>query len=234
MTNLLRLTSVLALCWVPVLNGQTAVNTRPQIKVTGEGQVAARPDQAKVAIGVVTTAPAAQDAANQNADRVTAVLNAMRSVLGAGAEIETISYSLNPNYSYPAGGQPTLTGYTATNIVEATVTDLSLIGRLIDEAIRAGGNRVSSLRFGLRNDGPQREAALRAAVQQARSKAQALASGAGVRLGQLLVIEENFGVAVVPPLGRTDAAGALAATTPVETGQVEVRAAVVLQVEMLQ
>ena len=216
------------------LPAQTTTTTtrRPYIRVTGQGEVAVRPDQAQLAVGVTTTATTAQEAASQNADRVAAVLTALRTILGAGARIETISYTLNPNYTYPRdGGQPTLTGYTATNAVEATITDLSLIGRAIDEAIRAGANRVNSLRFSLQNEAPQREQALRAAVTQARSKAQALAGGASVRLGAIVSIEETSTGNVIP-FARVDAA--VATTTPIETGQVEVRATVVVEYEIVQ
>lgn len=231
MVKLVRFTAVLLAALA--LSAQTTTTTRrPYIRVTGQGEVAVKPDQASLAVGVTTMAATAQEAAGQNADRVTAVIAALRAVLGANAKIETISYSLSPNYVYPRdGGQPTLTGYTANNTVEAIITDLSVIGRAIDEAIKAGANRVSSLRFGLQNDAPQREQALRAAVVQARSKAQAIAGGANVRLGTVLAIEEASR-GIVIPTNRIDATAA--APTPIETGQVEVRADVTAEFEILQ
>lgn len=232
MANFLRVAVVLFTTLA--LSAQTATTTRrPYIRVTGQGEIGVKPDQAQLAVGVTTMASTAQDAAAQNADRVTAVIAALRAVLGANAKIETISYSLNPNYTYPRdGGQPTLTGYTANNTVEATIIDLSLIGRAIDESIKAGANRVNSLRFSLQNDAPQREQALRAAVVQARAKAQAIAGGANVRLGTVLAIEEASSGYIVPN-SRIDAVAA-AQTTPIESGQVEVRASVTAEFEILQ
>src|SRR5262245_26901606 len=91
---------------------------RLTIRVTGEATVTAQPNQAQIDIGVVTQAQNAQAASTQNAQRLEAVLAALRRAAGADAEIKTISYSLAPNYRYPKeGGNPTLAGYTASNVV---------------------------------------------------------------------------------------------------------------------
>jgi uncharacterized protein len=221
---------------IPVA-AQTPAATRPHIRVTGEGEVAVKPDRAKLQMGVTANGAVAGEAANRSAEQTTRVIAAIRAVLGAGANIETVSYNLNPNYTYPRdGGQPSLTGYTATNIVEATIDNLALVGKAIDEGIKAGANRVNSLRFMLRNDAPQREQAMKAAVAQARSKAQALASGANVRLGGILSVTEGGGGIIPPPMpmGRMQAMAAESVATPVESGQVEVRVLVVAEFEILQ
>src|SRR2546428_6094912 len=89
---------------------------RPFITAVGDATVSATPDEAKIQFSVVTQAATAQDAANQNANQVTAVLTALRSVLGAGASLQTLSYSLNPTYSNPRdGSQPVIIGYSASN-----------------------------------------------------------------------------------------------------------------------
>src|SRR5438094_309397 len=82
---------------------------RPFIRAIGEATVSVKPDEAKVQFSVVTQAATAQDAADRNASQVTAVLAALRSVLGPNADLKTLSYSLNPNYNNPpGGGQPML------------------------------------------------------------------------------------------------------------------------------
>ena len=81
--------------------------TRPSVRATAEAVVIAKPDQAQIDIGVVTQAANAKAAAEDNARKIDAVINALRRLLGQEAEIKTISYSLNPNYTYPKeGGQP--------------------------------------------------------------------------------------------------------------------------------
>ena len=121
---------------------QSQRTQQPSIRVTGEASVAANPDQAKIDIGVVTQAERADAAALQNAERTDAVLAALRKTLGQGAEIKTISYSVNPNYRYPKEGAPVITGYTATNTLQVTLNDLKLVGKVIDAAVQFGANAI--------------------------------------------------------------------------------------------
>src|SRR5712692_7772487 len=93
---------------------------RAVVVAVGQGTVSVQPDEAKIQFSVVTQAVTAQDAASQNANQVTAVLAALRSVLGPNANLKTLSYSLNPNYSN--GNPPILIGYTATNTVQVTLS----------------------------------------------------------------------------------------------------------------
>lgn len=138
-----------ACCAALTIHAQTTTTTvRRFIRATGQGTVSISPDQAKLAVGVVTQAPTAVDASAQNAAQAQRVIDALRNTLGSGAEVKTISYTLTPVYTYPQGQPAILTGYTATNIVEATTNDLSLIGKAIDTAIQSGANRVQSLTFG--------------------------------------------------------------------------------------
>lgn len=203
------------------------------IRAFGEGSVSVTPDQAKVQFSVVTQAATAEAAAAQNATQVTTLLAALRSILGPSAELKTLSYSLNPNYSTPRdGSQPVIVGYTASNTVEATVTDLSLIGKLIDTGIQAGGNRVSGLRFGLKNDQPARQQALRLATVQAKAHADAMASGLNLKAGAVVSIQEGSVFSPVVSLDTRSLTGA--PTTPIETGQVDVRATVTLEVDLTQ
>ena len=202
---------------------------RAVVVAAGQGTVSVQPDEAKVQFSVVTQAVTASDAASQNATQVTAVLAALRSVLGPSANLKTLSYSLNPNYSN--GNQPILIGYTATNTVQVTLSDLSLIGKVIDTGIQAGANRVQGLQFDLKDDQPTRAQALKLATVQAKAHADAMASGLGLKTGAAISIQEGFATSV-PPV-RLGAA-APTATTPVETGTVDVTATVTLEVELTQ
>lgn len=222
---------VLMLVFAMPLRGQV-VSQRPFVRAAGEGVVSVRPDQVKINVGVTTQAETAQASAEQNAARTGVVLNALRQLLGANADIKTVSYSVTPNYRYPqGGGTPTLLGYTTANVVEVTVADATVAGRVIDTATQAGANTVTGLRFTLRDSAQARSQALRLATQQARSNAESIAMGLGMRLGSIVSAEESSAVRAVT---ATDNRGGTAASTPtpVETGMVEVRATVVVEIEL--
>jgi uncharacterized protein len=200
------------------------------VRAIGNATVPVKPDKATIQFSVVTTASTAQDAASQNANIVNAVLTALGTVLGPNPNIQTLSYSLNPNYNYPQNGQPVLTGYTASNTVQVILTDLSLIGKVIDTGIQAGANRVQGLQFGLQDDQPIRAQALKMATAQAKANADAMASGLGQHTGAAIAIQEGATSTPMPVLAGTATASA---TTPVETGVVNVQASVTLDVALV-
>lgn len=201
---------------------------RPSVRATGNAQVSVTPDLARVSVSVVSQAATAQDAAAQNAAQVSNVLGQLRTVIGGTGDLRTTGYSLVANYLYPKdGGPPTLTGYTATNTVEASTSVLSLIGKVIDAATQAGANRVQGLQFGLKNDSAARAQALREAAQKAKAHAEAMAAGLQIRLGAVIAADEGGSVQVLGGDTR------LAATpTPVEPGLVTVSATVTVEIEI--
>jgi uncharacterized protein len=204
------------------------------IRVTGTSTVTANPDRARVDVGVVTRAPESQTAVSQNARTFNEVMNALRKAFGPNADIRALTYSLNPDYQYHvSGGQPTITGYTATNIVRVTIDDLSRIGDVIDTATKAGANRVPSVQFALRDEDSVRRQAVREAAVKAKADADALASALGLKVNRVLAAEENGPVAV-PLVGgmayaRTESS---AAATSIQPGAIEVNANVTLTVEV--
>jgi uncharacterized protein YggE len=210
-------------------------DTLPSISVTGEATVKVSPDQAQINVGVVTQSQNAQAAAAQNAQRLEATISALRKVLGAGAEIKTTNYSLTPNYRYPReGGQPTITGYTASNTVEVKTGDLTQVGKVIDAATQSGANNIQSLQFTLKDEQAVRAQALREASLKAKAKAEAIASAMNLRIARVLRVEEGGQVRPIQMYAKAEMAQAASAPTPIEAGTIEVQATVTLTVEIAQ
>jgi uncharacterized protein YggE len=217
---------------LPALSQTTTARVR-SIVAYGEGTVSVRPDMAKVNVGVITADKSATDAAGKNAEQATAVINAVKQVLGSNAEVRTISYNVGPTYTYaPGGGAPTLTGFQVTNIVQATVPNTTQIGQVVDAAIQAGANRIDGISFGLKDDASARAQALRAAAQQARQKADTIAAGLSVRVGGVIMASEGY--QYVPVAAERSGVNATSVATPVEAGTLDIRATVTLQLEISQ
>ncbi len=206
----------------------------PHVQTSGEATVTVRPDRAQIDIGVVTQADTSQAAVQQNAQKLEATLARLRQLLGAGADIKTISYSVTPNYRYPqGGGEPTITGYTATNIVRVTLDDLTRVGNVIDTAVQGGSNRIQNLRFMLKDEAPVKAQALREAALKARASANALAEALGLKVVRVLSVSEG-GSPMVPVREVAFARADTAAATPIEPGTIEVTATVSLTIEVAQ
>jgi len=204
------------------------------VRVSGESTVSVAPNQAVIDIGVVTEADSAQEAASENAAKLDATLGELRRALGSAGRIRTQSYSLNPKYEYPreGGRQRKLVGYEATNVVQVRTGKLDQVGKLIDAATRSGANRIQQLRFELKDEEGVRAEALRNATLRARAKAQAIAAALDLRVQRVVSVEES-GTPVVPVLRQSvSTMAAEAAPTPVEPGTIDVKASVVLTVEV--
>ena len=226
----------LLFCVWPSAAQRTALDpsVHPFVQATGEAAISAKPDQARIDIGVTTQGSSAAAVAAQNATQVDAVLAQLRPLVGKSGELKTASYSVNPNYNYPRTGQPAISGYTATNIVEVTANDLALAGKIIDAATQSGANTIQRLQFTLKNQQPVRAQALRDASAQAKANAEAMAAGLGMHTGRVLSMEEGTPAPIVPLMRQMPmAAAATAAPTPVEAGSIEVRATVTLRVELV-
>jgi uncharacterized protein YggE len=208
-----------------------------RVVVSGDSIVRSRPDTALVTVAVVTQAQTALAAQQENARKSEAVVRAVRAAAGAGAEVETSGYSLQPQYTYRQNEQPLIQGYQARNGVNVTMGDLTKVGAVIDAATTAGANNVDNLSFTLRRDRPARDQALAEATRAALSKAQVIAQALGGRVTRILEVQEASENSRPVPIYKTEAMARAvssdAAQTPVEIGTLDIRSQVQLVAEIM-
>jgi uncharacterized protein YggE len=206
-----------------------------RVTVTGDSTVQAQPDTAVVTVAVVTQNASASEAQSENASKTDAVVRALKTAAGAGAEVKTAGYSLQPQYAYKEGTPPTITSYVARNAVTVTTGTLERVGAIIDAATRAGANNVDGLAFTLRRDETARAQALSAATREATAKARTVAEALGGRVVRVIEVQE--GGAIVRPLVVNDSTNFIRAraaqdATPVEPGSLDIHAQVTLVAEV--
>lgn len=208
------------------------VNTgeaREGISVSGLGEVTGTPDTLTLDLGVSVLAETVAEASSQAADRAEALIEALVANGVARDDISTTNYSIFPEYDY-RGQEERLLGYRVNNVVQAKVREIAAAGDLIDQAVAAAGDAatVHGLRFSIEDDAELVEAARAAAFEDARAKAEQLADLAGQDLGRVVAINETM-TSTPPPIPYEEAAGDLAAATPIEPGTETVK--IVLQVD---
>lgn len=206
-----------------------------RITVTGDSIVKAQPDTAILAVAVVTQGSRALDAQQENATKTDAVVQALKNSAGAGAEVKTSGYSVQPQRMYREGQPPTITGYEVRNTVTVTMGDLKKVGTVIDAASQAGANELAGVMFTLRQDRPARDQALNEATREAMSKAEVIANALRRRVTRIVEVqEEGFFRPPVPVYQTGLMAGAQrdAVTTPIEVGSLEITSRVVLIAEV--
>ncbi|HLL71318.1 MAG TPA: SIMPL domain-containing protein [Pyrinomonadaceae bacterium] len=210
-----------------------------RVVVSGDSLVQARPDTAMISVAVVTQAQSALAAQQENARHSEAMVRALKAAAGAGAEVETSGYSLQPQYNYRENQTPTIRGYEARNTVTVTLGDLAKVGPVIDAATGAGANTIDNLSFTLRRDEPARDEALALATREALRKAQVMAQALGGRVGRILEVQEASAGRPVPiydvrAMRGNIASQAMEAKTPVEIGTLDIRAQVQLVAEIIK
>ena len=157
------------------------------IKVTGTADVKVAPDQATIDIGIEkqnSSATAAKRAADKGAREILAVLHTSGI---PDKDVSTNWLSLNPQYNWQSGK---INSFVAEQSLTVVVRDLSKLEDLLDALIKAGGNRISSVRFETSELRKYRDEARDAAVTAAREKAQALAKALGQSIGKAISVEE--------------------------------------------
>lgn len=209
-----------------------------RVMVAGDSIVQAQPDTAIVTVSVVTQNRRAIDAQQENATKTDAVIRALKAAAGAGAEIKTSGYSLQPQRVYKEGQPPTISGYEARNSVTVTTSELTKLGNVIDAAAQAGSNDVAGIAFTLKQDRPARDRALGEATKEAMSKAQVIAQALGGRVVRIVEVQED-GFQLRPPQPLYQAETMMmkrdSVATPIEVGSLDItsRVQVIAEVETI-
>src|SRR5262249_54563600 len=138
---------------------------------------------------------------------------------------QTSSVSMSPITSEDGQG---IVGYAASNSVTATIANVSRAGDVVDAAVAAGANQVDGPSLTVSDQSSLYNTALKAAIADARAKAQVLADASGLHVGAVASVEENGGSA---PLPYDAARTALPATAPIEVGTQQITASVTVVFE---
>jgi hypothetical protein len=192
------------------------------ISVSGTGSVLVSPDLADLRIGVSITRPTVEEARATAATAMNGVLGALRKLGIADADLRTSMVSLQPVYDYSRDGSaPRITGYNLSNMVVATIRNLDRLSDAIDDSMAAGATTMDGITFRVADPAAAEARARRDAVAQARTRAQTLASAAGVSLGDVASISESSSGGSYPPV-YYDGAAAKELSTPIQPGTNEV------------
>ncbi len=203
------------------------------ITVTGEATVQATPDMATIMLGVTTDGETASAAMTANNAAVSAVLARLTAAGVEDRDLQTSNLSLNPNWvGYDTGATPTIASYSAMNMLNVRVRDLAKLGELLDASITDGANTLNGITFELSTPRPVMDEARKAAVADAKARAELLVAAAGETLGNLVSITETPNYNSPMPMFRADAASA--GTVPVASGQIGLMASVTITYELAE
>lgn len=177
-----------------------ATHSSPEIVTSGSGVVKLKPDRATLTVAVVTRAASAAEAGRLNATRILPVIAALKRQRLPDSAIVSTGYTVSIDRD-PLGRTPvsadTPQTYVARNAIRVSLTDLDMLGRLVDTALSAGASEIANISFASSRAGEARQRAIGAAVRSARADAEAAAAAAGGVLGALIEVslQPEYGVA---------------------------------------
>lgn len=214
------------------------INPRLHVVVTqGEATVKQAPDQAWLSVATNTRDTKPDNARQKSAESMIAIQTTLRNTGLSAEAIRTTSYWLTPEMEWK-NGRGTVKGYIVHNQIEVRIDKLDCLSEIIDAVNEARNTSVtvSGLRFALKDQKSAEAEALQLAVQNALVRAKAMAAGAQKTLGQIIRIEEpNFGNIhrAEPLMMRKSMVSASESTeTPIVIGDIEIRAQIILTVEI--
>jgi len=204
------------------------------VVTTGEAVVQRPPDRAFVTIASEARARNPRDAQRQNADAMNAVRDRLTQA-GVGRDaVRTVGVYLQQEFDFQQGRRIPRE-WVARNTIEVRIDDLARAGEVLDLAVQGGAASVGGIRFDLHDRAAAEREALRLAVADARARADAAASGAGRAIDRIVKIDDARDVAIAPPrpmmmtLARAEPSQA---PTPIDSGEIEIRARVTLTASM--
>lgn len=208
-------------------SNQAASKKERIITVTGVGQIAVIPEIARIQLEVHTENMDLTAAKEENDRLMNAVLQAIGTLGITSENIQTVRYDISPRYDYSDGKQ-IFRGYEVTNGISVTIDNFDQIGPLIDLATQNGANRVSSIVFTTGDTSAYYNQALSQALMDGLTKAKTIAETMQFELDPKPVkITEQPQNAAIPI--QAFSTKELSATTPIEPGQIIIRAVVEVQ-----
>jgi len=214
--------------------GPLSVGAANTITVSGKATVTSAPDEAVLTLSVENDASEPGASLDANSLAVKKVMERLKAEGVEDTAIETANVSVYPIRTYnPKTGQETLTGYRAQNTVTVTLKDARTVGKVLAASVETGATNVSGPVWRLADDSAAVIEALKKAVANARAKAEALAAAQGVKVGEVLMMNESGVEQPITPIytqmyADKAAAGASVAEPPISAGSLDVTATVTI------
>lgn len=241
---LLLLASLLS--WAPAATaqstpepaGSTVLRT---ITVNGTGTVMVQPDTASVSLGVFVNNASLEEAQNEATRRLGTLTQSLQDAGVAEEDITTSSYNVYPAPKYDRNGNMEgIDHYEVSANLTVVVRDINSVGTILDQATTAGANYVGGVSFFLDDQGPATTQARTAAIEDARGKADEMATASGMVVVNVVSITETSA-----PIAQerqfeyaksSESVGAADSSmpVPVSTGQSQVMVTVQVVFEMQQ
>ena len=170
-----------------VVNLDTNTQT---VSVSGISEITSEPDLVVIYLSIETLENSAQAAEDKNSEISDNVMNELRK-LGLENDAESISFNLYPEYEWTRDSQ-NFKGYKAIHQIKVNLEEVNFAGTIIDKTVEQGA-LINSIQFELtqEHENELKAEVLELATKDAKTKAEAIATGSGGKLGKLVSVSAN-------------------------------------------
>jgi uncharacterized protein len=218
------ITGIAAIALAAFACGPAMAAGSTEITVSGTGSVALAPDTATVSASVETNADNAARAVSDNNVRYDRIVAALERAGIARSDITLSYYTVNysPKPQTPSPGDRY--GFTVRRQFDVKVREIGKAGTVVDACTGAGATGIDNVGFGTADPNAGRAEAIRRAVADARSQADAIAAAAGLHVTGIESIGQGGGE--FRPMPMMKAAVAASAPTTFDQSNVNVSATI--------
>lgn len=179
-------------CAAAGARGEPLRESVPSVSVVGEASEDIAPDRATLNFGIVTERPLAAEAAAENARVATTVLDELKTLGVADADIRTEGVTLTPVTDQerdPKGRVVSVRKYfVARNDLSVRVRDLAKAGEMAGRLIDRGVNSFQGVHYDYSKPEAKMDELRAKAVKDALRRAEAYAGALGLQLARVLEI----------------------------------------------
>jgi hypothetical protein len=165
------------------------------LTVTATGRAEARPDEARLSLGVQSQGASAAEAARANREKMDRVTATLARLGVQGDDLQTRNLTLQRIDYGPERGR-----FRADNVVEVRIRDMNRVGEAVASATDAGANLLGGPNLRVSDPEAATRSAYAEAYRAARARAEAYAGAAELAIARVVAIHD--GGAAGSPVGR--------------------------------
>lgn len=210
------------------------------VTFAGTGEIFAKPDLITTSFSVLTQAKTVAEALSENAKKMNAVIDSIKSQGVAEKDLKTTNFNIFPRYEYqrvepqmyPYPGKSVLVGYEVDQSLEVKIRDIAKVGQILQGGTDAGANQVGDLIFTIDKADELKSQARKLAIDQAKAKAKELTSQLGVKLGKITNFSESGGFPIIFGISKAMPEMAGGGVPQIETGENKIEVTVSITYEI--
>lgn len=169
------------------------------LTVTGRGEIQVAPDTAVITVGVSQLRPTAGEAYNAMSQDLVKIADAIKAMGIKEDQIKTSLFTLSEEYDWTEKDGRVLKGYRASTNLSITTQELDKVAEIVQTAINAGANQMNGISFYVKDSAKLLEQVLDMAVDDAKAKAERVATRLGAKVVRVNSVSVNdSGASIIP------------------------------------